>query len=414
MCFSRSVLTPVYALVLCFSGSAQQNPTRVSAADYSHAEKFLSYNTAPLVYGSGVRPNWIASGDQFWYRVTRENGAEFVLVDPAKGTRTAAFDHARLASSLAAASGSTVEPGKLPFQTIEFVDDLKAVTFAASGKRWKCTLDSYVCSADTSAPTGQRGGGRAAGGGARGGFAPRNDAPSPDGKKTAFVRNYNLWVRDVASNAEIQMTTDGVKDFAYATDNAGWTKSDRPIVLWSPDSKKIATYQQDERGVGEMYLVNTAVGHPKLEAWKYPLPGDDVITTIQRVVVDLDSKKVTRLKIAADQHRSTLCDDIKCRGSEWADVQWSPDGSKLAFVSSSRDHKQARLREADVSTGEVREVNEESVATQYESGDGKVNWQVLYGTNEYLWYSEKSGWGHVYLGNWKTGQLQDRLQVATG
>ena len=73
-----------------------------------------------------------------------------------------------------------------------------------------------------------------------------------------------------------QLTTDGVKDFGYATDNAGWTKSDRPILLWSPDSKKIATFQQDERGVGEMYLVNTKVGHPGASgvevsaAWRQP------------------------------------------------------------------------------------------------------------------------------------------------
>ena len=101
-------------------------------------------------------------------------------------------------------------------------------------------------------------------------------------------------------------------------------------MVWSPDSKKIATFQQDQRNVGEMYLVNTQVGHPKLEAWKYPLPGDDVVTTIQRVVIDVDSKKVTRLKIEPDQHRSTLCDDIVCRGSEWVDVQWSPDSTRLA------------------------------------------------------------------------------------
>ena len=64
-------------------------------------------------------------------------------------------------------------------------------------------------------------------------------------------------MRDVATGRETQLTTDGVKDFGYATDNAGWTRSDRPILLWSPDSKKIATFQQDQRGVGEMYLVDT-------------------------------------------------------------------------------------------------------------------------------------------------------------
>ena len=43
--------------------------------------------------------------------------------------------------------------------------------------------------------------------------------------------------------------------------------------------------------------------------------------------------------------------------------------------------------------------------TQYESGDGKANWQVLYKSNQVLWYSERSGWGHLYLHDWKTGKL---------
>jgi dipeptidyl-peptidase-4 len=393
--------------LLCAPGFAQQSTRVLTAAEYAHAEKFMTYNTTPLVFGAGIRPNWMP-GDRFWYRVTRESGAEFILVDPAKGTRAPAFDHARLAAALSTAANAKYEAGKLPFQEITLADDLSTVSFSAAGKGWKCTLSDYQCAADsTAAAAGGRGGRGGRGGGGRGGGA--NAAQSPDKKKTAFIRDYNLWVRDVATGAETQLTTDGVKDFGYATDNAGWTRSDRAILLWSPDSKKIATYQQDQRGVGEMYLVNTQVGHPKLEAWKYPLPGDDVITTIQRVIIDVDTKAITRLKIAADQHRSTLCDDIACRGGEWADVQWSPDASKLAFVSTSRDHKQERLREADAATGTVREINEESVPTQFESGDGKVNWQVLYGTSEYLWYSERSGFGHLYLGDWKTGQIKNAV-----
>ena len=93
----------------------------------------------------------------------------------------------------------------------------------------------------------------------------------PIDKRAAFIRDFNLWVRDIATGKETQLTKDGVKDFGYATDNAGWIRSDRPVLLWSPDSKKIATFQHDGRGVGEMYLVHTAVGHPTLEAWKYPL-----------------------------------------------------------------------------------------------------------------------------------------------
>ena len=52
--------------------------------------------------------------------------------------------------------------------------------------------------------------------------------------RTAFVRDFNLWVRDVKTRQETQLTTDGVKDFAYATNDAGWTRSDTPVVDSQP------------------------------------------------------------------------------------------------------------------------------------------------------------------------------------
>lgn len=399
----RSLLVPSI-LLACFSARGQTTPAALTTADYAHAEKFLGYNTNPLVYGAGVRPNWMAA-DRFWYRVVREQGAEFVLVDSAKGGSGPAFDHARLADALSKASGKTYEAGKLPFQQIELAEDGSAVSFTVGTKKWKCTLPDYQCAAEPDNGKTTQGVATRRG---RGGSAP-DATVSPDKKKAAFIKDYNLWIREVATGAETQLTTDGLKDFGYATDNAGWTKSDRAIVLWSPDSKKIATFQQDQRGTGEMYLVSTVVGHPKLEAWKYPLPGDDVVTMIQRVVINVESKQVTRLKMEPDQHRSTLCDDITCDSNQWTDVQWDPESRKLAFVSTSRDHKQARLREADAETGAIREVNEEAVETQYESGDGKANWRVLYNSNEYIWYSERSGWGHLYLGDWTTGKLKSQI-----
>ncbi len=254
-------------------------------------------------------------------------------------------------------------------------------------------------------------------GGGRGGAATaggRNESLSPDRKRAVFIRDNNLWVREVASGEEKKLTTDGVKDFGYATDNAGWTMSDRPIVLWSPDSKKVATFQQDQRGVGEMHLVDTRVGHPTLRSWKYPLPGDGVITTIQRVVIDVDAAKVVRFQMPADQHRSSLCDDVVCRGGEWGDVQWSPDGSKLLFLSSSRDHKKEQLRMADAATGAIREVFEESVSTFYESGNGRINWRYLPASNEFIWFSERENWGHLYLHDLATGKLKNAITSGEG
>ncbi len=238
--------------------------------------------------------------------------------------------------------------------------------------------------------------------------AEANSVLSPDRKGAAFIRDFNLWVRDVASGKETQLTKDGVKDFGYATDNAGWIRSDRPVVLWSPDSKKIATFQHDARGVGEMYLVHTAVGHPTLEAWKYPLAGDDKIVQISRVIIDVDNARVVRLDMPPDPHRSSLCDHVQCDGP-FADVQWSSDSTQLAFVSSSRDHKRATLRVADAATGKARDVIDEKVETYFEGGNDRPNWRFLPASNEVIWFSERDNWGRLYLYDLETGKLKNAI-----
>ena len=320
----------------------------LTADDYAHAERFMTYNTTPRVLHAGVRPRWV-SNERFWYRTTTEKGSEAFLIDGTTRTRSTC--------------------------------DLPACKTAS---RDEMTL-------------------------ARG---ARNDAPSPDGRSTAFVRDWNLWIRDVTTKKETQLTTDGVKDFGYATDNAGWTRSDRPILVWSPDSKKIATFQQDQRNVGEMYVVDTRVGHPNLQAWKYPLPGDAVVTMIHRVVIDVATGKITRFQMEPDQHRSSLCDDIACRGGEWSDVQWGEDGTAVAFVSTARDHKREQLYVADASTGVVRTVMEEKAETFFEAGNGRVNWRFLPRSNEVIWFSERDGWGQLYLYDLKTGR--EKAQITKG
>jgi dipeptidyl-peptidase 4 len=165
--------------------------------------------------------------------------------------------------------------------------------------------------------------------------------------------------------------------------------------------------------VGMWYLVNTVAGHPTLQAWAYPLPGDSVITTIQRVVIDVDAATVTRFQMPADQHRSTLCDDISCNG-DFTDVQWYPDGSKIAFISSSRDHKIATLRIADANTGVIRDVYTETVPTHYESGQEAANWKILPATNEFIWFSERDDWGQIYLYDLNTGKLKNQITSGPG
>ena len=238
----------------------------------------------------------------------------------------------------------------------------------------------------------------------------RNEFISPNGQLAAYIDNYNLWIRNIKTKIKTQLTFDGKKDYGYSTNNAGWTKSDGPVLKWSPKSDKIATFKQDARGVGEMYLTTTNVGHPELQAWKYALPGDVKIFEIERIIIDLKANnKIIKLKMKNDFQRSTTTDHIAGRGGELLDVQWSKDGTKLAFVSSSRDHKEAHLQIADAKTGNITSIFKEIAETYYESGVRSENWKVLFETNEFIWYSEKDNWGHLYLYDLKTKKLKNQI-----
>jgi len=392
-------------------------PTTVTAADYVRAEKFLAQGVTGLVVGGSVAPTWLPD-ERFSYRSVTVDGSEFMLVDPVKKTRVPAFDHAKLAATLSTAANVKFDAKALPFQTIELSADAKTVSFDAEKRRWSCDVAGAKCVATGDAAAGGRGAaaggrgqaaggrGQAAGRGGRGGGGAAAGVASPDGKRAVFIRDWNLWVRDVATNQEKQLTSDGVKDFGYATDNAGWASSDRAVVLWSPDSKKVATFQQDEREVGDMYLVNTTVGHPTLKAWKYPLPGDKNVAMLQRVIIDVDAAIVTRLQMPPDYHRATMGDNFSVN-----DMKWNPDATQLAFVSTSRDHKQAILRVADAAAGTVRTVFEETVPTHFESVSG---WQVLWPTNEVIWYSQRDNWGQLYLYDLVGGKLKNQITSGEG
>lgn len=393
----------VASLVLVASPLAAQQPRALTAEDYARAERYLGSNTAPLVSGSNVRPTWMADG-RFWYRTTVPNGTSFVLVDPVRGTRVSAFDQTRLAAALATASGTKVDGNQLPIQTLELSKDNRKLNVSVQARRWSCDLQRYTCTADTTAAAPRS-------------APPPNASVSPDGKWAVYIKDYNLWGKDLTSNQEVQLTSDGIKDFGYATNNAGWVHSDRPVVTWSADSRQIATFQHDGRGVRDMHLVATNVGPPRIETWKYPMPGDSVIFRISRVIISqaADGRpRLVRLQMPPDQHRSTVSDHVACGGGI-CDVQWYPDGSHLAFISSSRDHKSAWFRVADAQSGEVRTLFEEKMATQV--GDASLTenlWRVLPASNELIWWSQRDNWLHLYLYDLTSGQLKNRITSGEG
>ena len=66
---------------------APEAPRALTSADYARAEKFMTYNTSPLLLRAGVQPTWL-DDERFWYSVTGAGGREAVLVDPVAKTKT--------------------------------------------------------------------------------------------------------------------------------------------------------------------------------------------------------------------------------------------------------------------------------------------------------------------------------------
>ena len=172
------------------------------------------------------------------------------------------------------------------------------------------------------------------------------------------------------------------------------------------DGKKVATQKQDERNVGDMYLVQTPVngGHPVLRAWKYPLVGDPVVAMIDRVIIDVETGKVTKLLMPQDFHRAMDEDDL-----DMSEYLWSPDSTKLGLVSTDRFHRNSTAKLADVATGEVKTLFVETEKTHVQT---RVQWQILWDSNEVLWYSQRDDTAQMFLFDLTTGKLKNRVTGA--
>ena len=386
-------------LLASLSAGAFAQGSTLTSADYARAGKFLSYNTTPLVDHAVNRVDWL-DDNAFAYVDHDASGDHYRRMDAGNDRVSPLFDQAAMAAALdKLKGGKPLDASKLGIRDISLTADGR-YQLRLGGKTYVCDAKAACAKAASTADEATASG---------------PGVLSPDKKSEAFIRGWNLWLRDVATGKETQLTRDGVENFGYATDNAGWKHTDHAILEWSPDSKRIATFQQDQRKTGEMYLVRTRVGHPELLKWKYPLVGDKDVTMIERVIIDVAAKKVMRLKMPPDQHRSSLCDDVSCGpDGGWDDVKWAPDGSTLAFVSTSRDHRHEWFRIANATTGAVRTVFQEVVPTYYESGNGAVNWRYLPATHEAIWFSERSNWGQLYLYDLDSGKLKHAITSGEG
>ncbi len=359
-------------------------PPLSAQVDYRRAEQMLSWNLAPLITGDVADPEWMKDGNRFWYRVPTSNGPQFILVDPVRDTERPLFDNVKLAAAMSLANNEKhYEPGKLPFRTFEFVDGEQGIEFEAGDEKlFRCDITAYHCSIR------------------KGELRPPTHVLSPDGDREAFIDEYNLHVRPASGGEAIQLTTDGVRYWAYGVTDP--TPSQiikktkvRPVLEWSPDSRKIVVQRMDERNVEHMHLYSSTHQRPMHYSYPYALPGDANVPRFDIHIIDVGSK--ANIKVQSDPQPS-VSSLSGVREDQWVTVKWSKSSDKLYFTHINRGPKRVRLMEADASTGTVRRLVEESSATYVELmlSRGPPNWTVANNGDDVIWFSERDGWAHLY------------------
>jgi dipeptidyl-peptidase 4 len=260
---------------------------------------------------------------------------------------------------------------------------------------------------------------------------------SPDEKTVIFGRGFNLFTMD-ADNfklaqkkaddkaiKEIQLTTDGEEHFSYTRDlndeqKKEYQKDEKDRkdfrapaigIVWSKDSKKIACVRNDERKVGDLWVINSLANpRPTLETYRYAMPGEENQPQPELFVLDLGTK--AKLKIKADRYKDQTI-SISTAPRKALDrerdnpppAQWLSDTSdKLYFGRQSRDLHRYEVCLADTATGEVKALFEEVLNTYVDVQPLRL----IDGGKEMIWWSERDGWGHYYLydGN---GKLKNQI-----
>jgi len=345
---------------------------QITPEDYKRADN-LSKMVAEKVYYSNVRPSWIGNTSSFFYENNTPRGTEYVIVNAATLSKRAAFDPVKFAKSLEAVTGKKVEPGKLPVSNILFSEKFGSFAFVYDNYNWICSLKDYrIIRRDRVTE-------RTSQGSWDWGFrdeAGKEPVLSPDKKWSAFIKNYNLFVRSIEDKKEYQLSTDGGVGNYYSS-----------YIRWSGDSKKIAAYRIIP---AEKHMIHYIESSPEDQlqtrhfSYEYQKPGDAVPQKFPQVF-DVEMKKHIRVDDNTVPNQYSI-----------NNILWSKDNNYYTFEYNKRGHQVFQVIKVDAATGEQKVIVNETSST-FIDYSGKHYRYNIDATGEIIWASERDGWNHLYL-----------------
>lgn len=346
--------------------------------DYNRAYSLRDKFNANKVFYSNVNPEWIEGTHQFWYVRNTPEGRIYVAVHADKKGRKELFDHKQLASTLGKASGKEVNPEAINLERLRVNKTLDTLRFNFNNQKWMYAVRKNQLTDEGALPSPSK---------------PRHwmewdneksagAVTSPDGKYTAFIKNDNVYVKEVATGKEKQLSLDGTLSNYYSS-----------YIRWSPDSKKVVSCRIRPVEKRFVYYVESSPAdqlQPKLHKQEYAKPGDELPFKVPCIYeVETGRGIIPSTDLFAQQY-------------EIYDPMWSSDSRTVTFEYNQRGHQVFRVLELSAETGKVRPLIEET-------HDKYVNYtrhfrHDLKDGKHIIWMSERDNWNHLYMYDRTTAQ----------
>jgi dipeptidyl-peptidase 4 len=386
----KSSLFPRHWLFILLIAAVYQscNPAiQITPAHYQRAESLLAANIRKIVYHLEVQPNWLEDSSAFWHVTHTREGKRFFLTRIDESLTLPAFDHKALATALSEHTGKETDHADLPFDKISYGKDL-LISFSYENVQWEFDTDSNRLSKIDAEDEDKL-----------------KNGVSPDGKLQAFICDYNLFLRDLETGEERQLSIDGRYKYEYAS-TYGWSdllegeggkRPENMFVNWAPDSRKLLTYIADLSLAEKMYLLDFSIDslfRPKLLSYYRGSPGDTTVVWYRPVIFDLD--KGTEISADLDPIPHFI----------GVSFHWTEQSDSLFALFPHRGFKQADVIKMDAATGTSQVLISETSETSVEYGNLVIQ---RVGDDLLLFSSHKSGWHHLYLYDWNSGELVNTI-----
>lgn len=376
--FKSGVLLFALGSMSCISLWAQG-----TVEDYNRAYALREKYNAKHVLYAGVVPHWVDQTSTFWYVRQTEKGKEYVKVDAASKKRTALFDQQKMASALTEKAGREINAYNLPLQNCRLNISLDTLRFQLDGKFWAYSIKNNRLLDEGAIPS--RGKERH--------WMEVDDekegspVTSPDGKWTAFIKNDNVYVREVATGKEKQLSQDGTLSNYYSS-----------YIQWSPDSKSVVSCRIRPVEKRYVYYVESSPAdqaQPKLHKQEYAKPGDELRFKVPCIFeVESGRRLIPSTELFSHQY-------------ELSGPMWNADSKAITFEYNERGHKVYRVLEMSAVDGSVRTLIEEKE-------EKYVNYPRIYRNylsdgKRIIWSSERDNYNHLYLYDRATGKPLNQI-----